>query len=231
MRPRNTQEASLCTARPPCHGLAVPWGAGVSPLGIRCARPLPVTPDADREWCVCLGPRVSTDYLLTRLLSELGSLPGHRLDSLSILDRVNYESWCDGGQSPGLTFSHLKVRVGAQGALLHSAGSLPITRGYRLDPCAALTGGWPGVSSAAEDLRPCRGSREARPRLLSAVSPQTRLCHPRAGDLGVLLALGVGSHTAAFPPTRSALGHPFAPTPLLCSLKSANVTGRGSASE
>ncbi|XP_008136691.2 protein mab-21-like 4 [Eptesicus fuscus] len=53
--------------------------------------------------------RVSMDYLLTRLLSALGSLPGHRLDSLSILDRVNHESWCDSGQSPGLTFDHLKA--------------------------------------------------------------------------------------------------------------------------
>ncbi|XP_037017374.2 protein mab-21-like 4 isoform X1 [Artibeus jamaicensis] len=53
--------------------------------------------------------RVSTDYLLTRLLGELGALPGHRLDSLSILDRVNQESWRDGGQSPGLTFGHLKT--------------------------------------------------------------------------------------------------------------------------
>ncbi|XP_047578745.1 protein mab-21-like 4 isoform X1 [Lutra lutra] len=53
--------------------------------------------------------RVSTDYLLTRLLGALGSFPGHRLDSLSILDRVNHESWRDGGQSPGLTFGHLKI--------------------------------------------------------------------------------------------------------------------------
>ena len=58
------------------------------------------------------APRVSTDYLLTRLLCALGSFPGHRLDSLSILDRVNRESWRDGGQSPGLTFRHLKVRTG-----------------------------------------------------------------------------------------------------------------------
>ncbi|XP_004412770.1 PREDICTED: uncharacterized protein C2orf54 homolog [Odobenus rosmarus divergens] len=53
--------------------------------------------------------RVSTDYLLTRLLAALGSFPGHRLDSLSILDRVNRESWRNGGQSPGLTFRHLKT--------------------------------------------------------------------------------------------------------------------------
>ncbi|XP_057602665.1 protein mab-21-like 4 [Hippopotamus amphibius kiboko] len=53
--------------------------------------------------------RVSDDYLLTRLLSALASLQGHRLDSLSILDRVNHESWRDGGQGPGLTFSHLKT--------------------------------------------------------------------------------------------------------------------------
>lgn len=53
--------------------------------------------------------RVSTDDLLTRLLNVLGSLPGHRLDSLSLLDRVNHESWCDGGRSPGLNFGHLKM--------------------------------------------------------------------------------------------------------------------------
>nr|KAF6496268.1 mab-21 like 4 [Rousettus aegyptiacus] len=55
--------------------------------------------------------RVSTDHLLARLLSALGTLPGHRLDSLSILDRVNHESWCDGGRSPGLTFSHLQTAL------------------------------------------------------------------------------------------------------------------------
>ncbi|KAI5933336.1 Protein mab-21-like 4 [Manis javanica] len=53
--------------------------------------------------------RISTDHLLPRLLSALGSLPGHHLDSLSILDRVNHERWRDGGQSPGLTFGHLKM--------------------------------------------------------------------------------------------------------------------------
>ena len=56
-----------------------------------------------------MGSRVSTDYLLTRLLGALGCLRGHRLDSLSIIDRVNCESWRDGGRSPGLTFGHLKV--------------------------------------------------------------------------------------------------------------------------
>nr|XP_039326088.1 protein mab-21-like 4 isoform X3 [Saimiri boliviensis boliviensis] len=55
--------------------------------------------------------RTSTDYLLTRLLGELGSLQGHRLDSLSVLDRVNHESWRDGGQTDGLTFGHLKGRL------------------------------------------------------------------------------------------------------------------------
>lgn len=66
--------------------------------------------------CAVPALRVSTDYLLTRLLGALGSLPGHRLDGLSILDRVNHESWRDGGQSPGLTFSHLKVRIGGSWA-------------------------------------------------------------------------------------------------------------------
>lgn len=95
------------------------------------------------------APRVSMDYLLTRLLSALGSLPGHRLDSLSILDRVNRESWCDSGQSPGLTFDHLKVHVGG------SAGPLSITRGpgqgtprWTLGP--TLTNAQPGVSSESE---------------------------------------------------------------------------------
>lgn len=58
-----------------------------------------------------LAFRVSTGYLLSRLLGALGSFPGHRLDSLSILDRVNLESWRGGSQSPGLTFDHLKVRM------------------------------------------------------------------------------------------------------------------------
>lgn len=44
--------------------------------------------------CVCPGSRVSSDDLLTRLVNVLGSLQGHRLDSLSILDRVNHESFC-----------------------------------------------------------------------------------------------------------------------------------------
>lgn len=55
--------------------------------------------------------RISTGYLLSRLLDALGSLPGHRLDSLSILDRVNLESWRGGSQNHGLTFDHLKVRM------------------------------------------------------------------------------------------------------------------------
>ncbi|XP_053454212.1 protein mab-21-like 4 [Nycticebus coucang] len=55
--------------------------------------------------------RTSTDYLLTRLLSALGSLRGHRLDSLSILDRVNHENWREGGHSAGLTFDHLKTAL------------------------------------------------------------------------------------------------------------------------
>lgn len=53
--------------------------------------------------------RISTGYLLSRLLDALGSLPGHRLDSLSILDRVNLESWRGGSQNHGLTFDHLKT--------------------------------------------------------------------------------------------------------------------------
>ncbi|XP_006893490.1 PREDICTED: uncharacterized protein C2orf54 homolog [Elephantulus edwardii] len=53
--------------------------------------------------------RVSTDHLLSRLLSALGTFPGHRLDGLCILDRVNHDSWRDEGQSAGLTFHHLKM--------------------------------------------------------------------------------------------------------------------------
>lgn len=56
-----------------------------------------------------LAFRISTGYLLSRLLDALGSLPGHRLDSLSILDRVNLESWGGGSQNHGLSFDHLKV--------------------------------------------------------------------------------------------------------------------------
>ncbi|KAG8508284.1 Protein mab-21-like 4 [Galemys pyrenaicus] len=52
--------------------------------------------------------RLSTDALLTTLMGALGSLPGHRLDALAILDRVNHESWRRGGQDPGLTFGHLQ---------------------------------------------------------------------------------------------------------------------------
>ncbi|GAB1285266.1 Protein mab-21-like 4 [Apodemus speciosus] len=61
-----------------------------------------LVPDNAQHW------RISTGYLLSRLLDALGSLPGHRLDSLSILDRVNLESWQGGSQNRGLTFDHLK---------------------------------------------------------------------------------------------------------------------------
>lgn len=61
--------------------------------------------------CTHLLFRVSADHLLAKLLSVLGTLGGHHLDSLSILDRVNHEHWRDGGRSAGLSFGHLKVRV------------------------------------------------------------------------------------------------------------------------
>uniref|UniRef100_A0A8D2B991 Mab-21 like 4 n=1 Tax=Sciurus vulgaris TaxID=55149 RepID=A0A8D2B991_SCIVU len=64
-----------------------------------------LVPASTQHW------RTSSGYPLTQLLGVLGSLRGHRLDSLSILDRVNHESWRDGGQSPGLTFDHLKVAL------------------------------------------------------------------------------------------------------------------------
>lgn len=88
---------------------------------------MPGQADAERGG-VSLHSRVSTDYLLARLLSALGTLPGHRLDSLSILDRINHESWCDGGQSPGLTFSHLQVRGGC-GPCSHPVGPASTPRG------------------------------------------------------------------------------------------------------
>ncbi|KFO22546.1 protein mab-21-like 4 [Fukomys damarensis] len=62
-----------------------------------------LVPTSAQHWRVC------TSYLLTRLLGELGALRGHRLDSLSLLDRVNHERWRDGGREPGLTFDHLKT--------------------------------------------------------------------------------------------------------------------------
>lgn len=91
---------------------------------------MPSQADAERGG-VSLHPRVSTDHLLARLLSALGTLPGHRLDSLSILDRVNHESWCDGGRSPGLTFSHLQVR-GGHGTRSHPTGPTSAPKGPSL---------------------------------------------------------------------------------------------------
>uniref|UniRef100_A0A8C5KB63 Mab-21-like 4 n=1 Tax=Jaculus jaculus TaxID=51337 RepID=A0A8C5KB63_JACJA len=64
-----------------------------------------LVPSSNQHW------RTSTGYLLSQLLGALGSLPGHRLDSLSVLDRVNLESWRGGGQNPGLTFDHLKTAL------------------------------------------------------------------------------------------------------------------------
>ncbi|KAM6152712.1 protein mab-21-like 4 [Erethizon dorsatum] len=62
-----------------------------------------LVPASAQHWRACTG------YLLTWLLGELGTLRGHRLDSLSLLDRVNHERWRDGGREPGLTFNHLKT--------------------------------------------------------------------------------------------------------------------------
>uniref|UniRef100_F7FCW1 Mab-21 like 4 n=1 Tax=Monodelphis domestica TaxID=13616 RepID=F7FCW1_MONDO len=53
--------------------------------------------------------RVSTDNLISKLLSIVGSLQGYRLESLSVLDRVNNESWREGGKKAGLTFDQLKM--------------------------------------------------------------------------------------------------------------------------
>ncbi|KAB0395634.1 hypothetical protein E2I00_000505 [Balaenoptera physalus] len=57
---------------------------------------------------------------------------GHYLDGLSILDRVNHESWREGGEGPGLTLGHLKVRVGGLAVprtCSASAGPVSVTRG------------------------------------------------------------------------------------------------------
>ena len=80
---------------------------------------------------VCLsGLQLSTDHLLTRLLAVLGSLQGHHLDGLSVLDRVNHESWREGGEGPGLTLGHLKVRVGGVPRTCSaSTGPVSVTRG------------------------------------------------------------------------------------------------------
>ena len=109
------------------------------------ARPAWPRPDADPRGVSAWPPRVSTDYLLTRLLGTLDTLPGHRLDSLSVLDRVNQESWCDGGRSPGLTFGHLKVRVGSSASLLPCCSACLCSQRARagvpsLDSCAGS--GW-----------------------------------------------------------------------------------------
>ncbi|XP_007941545.2 protein mab-21-like 4 [Orycteropus afer afer] len=91
------------------HGVPTPQGAPLAtafPTGSLervLGQGVDLVPASAQDW------RVSTDHLLTRLVSVLGSLPGHRLDSLSILDRVNHDSWQDGSQSMGLTFRHLKM--------------------------------------------------------------------------------------------------------------------------
>ncbi|KAM6178131.1 protein mab-21-like 4 [Rhynchocyon petersi] len=83
--------ASLVTSFP-AGGLKRVLGQGVD-----------LVPASAQHW------RVSTGHLLTRLLSALGTLPGYRLDGLSILNRVNHVSWRDNGHSAGLTFNHLKM--------------------------------------------------------------------------------------------------------------------------
>ncbi|XP_055964341.1 protein mab-21-like 4 [Sorex fumeus] len=68
-----------------------------------CSQGESLVPASAQHWRRC------SDRLLSSLLRALGSLQGHRLDSLSVLDRINHEHWRDGGRSPGLTFSHLKL--------------------------------------------------------------------------------------------------------------------------
>ncbi|KAJ8781679.1 hypothetical protein J1605_010937 [Eschrichtius robustus] len=69
--------------------------------------------------------RVSTDHLLTRLLAVLGSLQGHHLDGLSILDRVNHESWREGGEGPGLTLGHLKPGLSSVSEVSEASSGFP----------------------------------------------------------------------------------------------------------
>ncbi|XP_030072734.1 protein mab-21-like 4 isoform X1 [Microcaecilia unicolor] len=51
--------------------------------------------------------RYSSHQLLRKLFDIVDTLGGHRLDSLSILDRVNNEYWLEGDR--GLSFYHLKI--------------------------------------------------------------------------------------------------------------------------
>lgn len=236
----------------PSHG---PWS--VSSWGTSCGCRVPADAvgglDADRAPGVCLAPRVSTDDLLTRLLHALGSLQGHRLDSLSILDRVNHESWRDGGQSPGLTFGHLKVRGGARRA-----------------PCPGCwsggSDGGPGAGTPSLDPvpppagEPSPRSPGKRPRLTrdvwrqSVVTPHRHTCRPREGDLtgslgrelvvqcdlGLRLCRALVSPGRPRPPARSLTvtgqgSPPHGPSPALASLLccdtigsvAAGVAGRG----
>ncbi|XP_037705848.1 protein mab-21-like 4 [Choloepus didactylus] len=112
--------------------------------------------------------RVSTDHLVAQLLHALGALRGHRLDSLSVLDRVNLEHWRDGGRSPGLTFGHLKM------VLLWAAALFPAREDW-----AELQG---AVGRLLAVLRCCLGARSL-PHLLF---PERNLLRGAGLDLPAL---------------------------------------------
>lgn len=249
----------------PCHGLGRPHPGEATFLGRSCGCSVPWTPGGRQaeasklttsHLCVCLGSRVSTNYLLTRLLNALGSLQGHRLDSLSILDRVNHESWRDGGQSPGLSFSHLKVQVcvcwGARWACPVSAGPTSVNRSptaeaSRLNPVPALTDGRPVAWRAPHVLARvprkrgpgsqvtsgCRVWWHFRPvfAITGLMTSGVLLAWP--GSLLFFPTLELGHIEPALPPAMSAVGVPALPAQCPCpppSLESVNVTGQGSPS-
>uniref|UniRef100_A0A7M4ERT5 Mab-21 like 4 n=2 Tax=Crocodylus porosus TaxID=8502 RepID=A0A7M4ERT5_CROPO len=53
--------------------------------------------------------RYSTNRPVVRLLHIVGTMEGHRLDSLRLLDQVNSEDWREEGKKRGLTFKHLEM--------------------------------------------------------------------------------------------------------------------------
>ncbi|XP_029472791.1 protein mab-21-like 4 [Rhinatrema bivittatum] len=68
-----------------------------------------ITPGADLIPATHHQWRYSSHQLLRKLFDFVDTLAGHRLDSLSILDRVNNEHWQEEGKSKGLSFYHLKI--------------------------------------------------------------------------------------------------------------------------
>nr|XP_033815376.1 protein mab-21-like 4 [Geotrypetes seraphini] len=66
-----------------------------------------LTPGADLVPATHHQWRYSSNQLLRKLFIIVDTLGGYRLDSLSILDRVNNEYWLEEGK--GLSFYHLKI--------------------------------------------------------------------------------------------------------------------------